>query len=100
MRLTETQLETIKSTITEVFGENTSVYLFGSRTDDNARGGDIDLLVESPLDAAQALEKKLKTQARLCIRLGDQKIDLITTTSHFNDSRSVVRKAVSKGVKL
>jgi predicted nucleotidyltransferase len=100
MRLTETQLEIIKSTITEIFGDDSSVYLFGSRTDDKARGGDIDLLVETPLDTARALEKKLRTQARLCMRLGDQKIDLITTPSYSNDSRSVVREAVSRGVKL
>ncbi len=100
MRLTETQLATIKSTINEVFGENSSVYLFGSRTDDNSRGGDIDILVEAPLKPAQALEKKLKTSARLCMRLGDQKIDIITTPSLFNDPRSVVRNAVSRGIKL
>lgn len=100
MRLTDTQVTTIKSTITEIFGTDSSVYLFGSRIDDNARGGDIDLLVESPLDAPQALEKKIKTLARLCMRLGDQKIDLITTLSHFSDSRSVVRNAVYRGVKL
>jgi predicted nucleotidyltransferase len=50
------------------------VYLFGSRTDDTARGGDIDLLV---LSKRIGLMKKLEILAQLHEKLGERKIDLI-----------------------
>lgn len=50
------------------------VYLFGSRTDDSARGGDIDLLV---LSKRIGLMKKLEILAQLHEKLGERKIDLI-----------------------
>jgi len=50
------------------------VYLFGSRTDDSARGGDIDLLV---LSKRIGLMKKLEILAQLHDKLGERKIDLI-----------------------
>ncbi len=47
MRLTPAQINTIKSTATAVLGEGVQVWLYGSRLDDERRGGDVDLLVES-----------------------------------------------------
>jgi len=50
------EVETIKSTVT---GEDPEarVYLFGSRADDNARGGDIDLLIESRVMDREAVRR-------------------------------------------
>ena len=42
MRLTPAQQHTIKATAAEVFGTEVKVSLFGSRTDDTRKGGDID----------------------------------------------------------
>jgi predicted nucleotidyltransferase len=47
MRLTPAQINTIKSTAIAVLGEGAKVWLNGSRLDDERRGGDVDLLVES-----------------------------------------------------
>lgn len=47
MRLTERQLATIRQTVSGIVGPDAQVFLFGSRLDDGARGGDLDLLVES-----------------------------------------------------
>jgi uncharacterized protein len=47
MRLSPDQVSTILACIRQNFGDGSSVALFGSRLDDCARGGDVDLLVET-----------------------------------------------------
>ena len=46
MRITMAEHQAIRQAITKVDPE-ASIYLFGSRANDNARGGDIDLLIIS-----------------------------------------------------
>lgn len=46
MRLNPLQINVIQHAVSELAGKDVIVRLFGSRVDDNARGGDIDLLVE------------------------------------------------------
>jgi predicted nucleotidyltransferase len=78
MRLTEQQHTAIRSLVTEVFGARAEVWLFGSRVDDNKRGGDIDLLIETDQVDVNAL-----TRAEICfltklqMKLGEQKIDVL-----------------------
>ena len=45
MRLSKSEIETIKNVAHKVWGDKTLVYLFGSRTDDSKKGGDIDLYI-------------------------------------------------------
>ena len=47
MRITNQQHEAIKRVVNEMFGEEAVVILFGSRADDDQRGGDLDLMIES-----------------------------------------------------
>ena len=47
MRLNPEQTRLILRCVRQQFGECTRVMLFGSRLDDKARGGDVDLLVET-----------------------------------------------------
>jgi predicted nucleotidyltransferase len=75
MRLTPEQITVIKSNTTQVYGDSAKVYLFGSRVDDNAKGGDIDLFIES--DQNVTLTDKLQLMTLLQLALGDRKIDII-----------------------
>ena len=47
MRLSPVQTRLIVDCVRQQFGADARVMLFGSRLDDAARGGDVDLLVES-----------------------------------------------------
>ena len=53
MRLTPAERTAIRETVLAVAGTGSRVRLFGSRIDNNARGGDIDLLVELDRDVSQ-----------------------------------------------
>jgi predicted nucleotidyltransferase len=46
MRLTSQQRQIILTSTAQYFGANARVWLFGSRTDDQRRGGDVDLYIE------------------------------------------------------
>lgn len=48
MRLTEEQIAAILRLAIELAGDQVRVRVFGSRLDDAARGGDLDIMLESP----------------------------------------------------
>lgn len=47
MRLTQEQIRRITQTVSRLAGGTAEVFLFGSRLDDRARGGDVDILIET-----------------------------------------------------
>jgi predicted nucleotidyltransferase len=77
MRLSQQTQQIIRDTVREIFGVEANVKLFGSRIDDDARGGDIDLLVELPSVTAEIERKTIQLAARLQLRIGDQPIDVL-----------------------
>jgi len=78
MRLTDDQICIIKTRAAECFGPNAKVWLFGSRVDDDARGGDIDLYVELSEPLADAAWRALRFNGALQQAFGAQHIDVIT----------------------
>ncbi len=100
MRLNGIQARVIRETLADVFGSDMHLILFGSRVDDNARGGDIDLLVEAPLAEDELFRRKITALAKLSTRLGEQKIDLVTTSGSKFDTRAIVQAALEEGVPL
>ncbi|MFM2274581.1 MAG: hypothetical protein RL211_453 [Pseudomonadota bacterium] len=77
MRLDDTTRDIIKSEIASLLGADAVVRLFGSRVDDSQRGGDIDLLIELPRALASRVQAECRLAARLYIRLGGQKVDVL-----------------------
>lgn len=86
MRLTPQQVNTIKTLVSEIFGADVRVHLFGSRLDDSKRGGDIDLLIQSNTVIDQKLHKASLLTARLQLKLGDQKFDIVVKDAQTADS--------------
>ena len=77
MRLTSQQIATIRQVVAEQLGSGARVLLFGSRVDDAARGGDIDLLVETKRELANRSAEASRLAAKLQLALGDQRIDVL-----------------------
>ncbi len=76
MRLSLKERQLIKQSIYQL-DPNATIYLFGSRVDDNKKGGDIDLLV---LSAHLSFTEQRQIKIRLYELIGEQKIDLIIAT--------------------
>lgn len=93
MRLTDYQKQSIKDVILNL-DSNAKVYLFGSRVDDNSRGGDIDLLILSNVITDKD-RRKLKLE--LYERLEEQKLDLVIAKDL---SKPFVRIAYTKAIQL
>jgi len=69
MRLTKQQTEAIIQTVTRLAGMESAVYLFGSRLNDQAKGGDIDLFIESdtPLSLIDRAQIKMELETQLSL---------------------------------
>ena len=64
----------------QYFGEEAELWLFGSRVDDNKKGGDYDFFIETPLDDVdEIVARKIKLIADLqgSYPFEDEKIDII-----------------------
>ena len=99
MRLSVSERSTIRQTVHAVAGPQARVLLFGSRTDDTARGGDIDLLVEVPQPVASPVRLGARIGARLQMALGDQRIDVLVVAPNVIE-QAVHRLARSTGMPL
>ena len=77
MRLDPKIQEIIKEEVTDQLGSDVVIRLFGSRVDDTQKGGDIDLLIETHQSLANRFDVESKLAARLYIRLGGRKVDVL-----------------------
>ncbi len=62
MRLNREQVQAINQIVHRKAGETAKVYLFGSRLDDAARGGDVDLLVETDARIPRLKHARMKME--------------------------------------
>ena len=101
MRLSESEIKTIKSVAKDVWGMQTHVCLFGSRVDDSKKGEDIDLFINlhEEHDPKEIMLKKAEFPGQLDLLLGEQKIDLLVKTS-YNNHLSIIKTALLTGVEL
>ncbi len=101
MRLTPQQQSAIRTTATETFGEEANVWLFGSRVDDNKRGGDIDLLIETnQSDVAAIVRAELAFLTKLQMKLGEQKIDVLVDYPTRHSRPPIFTIAKQTGIQL
>ena len=77
MRLTSEQIQAIRTGVAQVAGQGAQVWLFGSRLHDQARGGDVDLLLEldAPVDELAQLSARLSV--RISRAMHGRKVDVV-----------------------
>lgn len=99
MRLNARQIAAIEQAAREAFDPGSRVILFGSRLDDTARGGDIDLLIEAPrtLTPEELVARRNRFVARLYRLLDEQRIDVLIVPADRPDARPVVQAARRQG---
>jgi predicted nucleotidyltransferase len=94
MRITKEQVNLLKSELQKLSTE-ARLYLFGSRVDDEKRGGDIDLLIIS-----NNLTKKdiRKLRIEFFKHFGEQKLDIVLDNSKLE--KPFVKYILPKAIRL
>lgn len=95
MRLSTAELQSVRS-ILVALDPNGRIYLYGSRTDDKRRGGDIDVYLQAsrPID----LKTQLGTQYRLELAC-DTRVDLLVKNPE-QAMQPIHQIAVEQGILL
>ena len=99
MRLTPAQIDTIKSTATAVLGEGVQVTLFGSRVDDAAKGGDVDLMIEVPQNLAEPALMSARIASQVSRAMHGRKVDVLLKAPNLLE-QPIHRIAARNGVVL
>lgn len=86
MRLTPDQEQIIKSTVDRVLEAESRVWLFGSRVDDELRGGDIDLMIETEAAFPNRAKMLCRLYGALIYALGDRKLDVLLKDARTRDA--------------
>jgi hypothetical protein len=77
MRLSESQALALRRLALELAGDDARLLLFGSRLDDAARGGDVDLLLDLPAPVADPALLSARLSARASRLLDGRKVDVV-----------------------
>jgi len=100
MRLSESQIEIINHLAKKYFGPMATVYLFGSRTDENKKGGDIDLFISNDNEDILTIEAKVRFLAELKKNIGERKIDVVFDNANCREKKNFYRSIAEHRVKL
>jgi len=99
MRLNEFEIESIKYLAKQHFGKDVQVILFGSRTSDKKRGGDIDLFIRKQSGDKPDVRTKINFITDLIFRIGEQKIDVVLDNPSIQKSQ-FFKTIYSTGIQL
>lgn len=101
IRLSDHDIEALKSLFRQYFLEGDQLWLFGSRTDPLKKGGDIDLYIETK---EETIEKALKMKSDflwdLEKKIGEQKIDVVLHMVKFPYPLPIHDIARTEGIRL
>jgi hypothetical protein len=99
MRLSKFEIESIKRMAGRHFGAGVQVFLYGSRINNQKRGGDIDLLISNPDGEYLSTRKKIDFLTDLILLIGEQKIDVVLDNKHTKQTL-FLKSIFQKGIQL
>lgn len=78
IRLEESEINIIKESFIRHFAIEDGLWIFGSRTNPQGKGGDIDLYIETTYsDPKKIVQARLDFLTDLMLKMGEQKIDVV-----------------------
>lgn len=83
MRLSASQIAQIRQAVAEFAGSGAVVKLFGSRTDNEGRGGDVDLLVECAAPVAAPALVAARIGGRISRYMAGRKVDVLLSAPNL-----------------
>lgn len=83
MRLTDDQTQTICQLARQVGGGRTRVRVFGSRLDDTAHGGDVDLMLELPEPVDNPALMAAQMSALVSRAMHGRKVDVLLSAPNL-----------------
>jgi predicted nucleotidyltransferase len=95
MRITEHEKNVIVEAAKSA-DPDAKVWLFGSRTDDAKKGGDIDIAILSEKIRKDVMQE-IQVRRFICSRIGEQKIDIVASAE---GKEAFFRMAVAEGIQL
>jgi predicted nucleotidyltransferase len=101
--MTPQQAETIRLCTHRHFGQDAEVWLFGSRVNNEKRGGDYDFLIETSINQPDIIiEHKITMIAELqsTSNFEDEKIDLIVKRRNSSFDMPIYGIAKKEGIRL
>jgi predicted nucleotidyltransferase len=98
IRLTDAQVLAICTAFRSCFLLNDRIWLFGSRTNLNKRGGDIDLYIETKKTSSEVNASKIRFLTKLETTLVEKKIDLVIKSGNFE--LPIYNVAKEEGIQL
>lgn len=83
MRLTDRQIDAIRRLAHEVAGDRARVRVFGSRLDDTARGGDLDLMLELPEPVDNPALIAARLAAKVSRSMSGRRVDVLLSAPNL-----------------
>jgi predicted nucleotidyltransferase len=97
MRLNDSEISAINSLARKHFGDDVKVILFGSRSDDNQRGGDIDLFIYKTDGARITVRRKIEFITSLLFQIGEQRVDVVLDRPELRNTlfyQTILKKGI------
>ena len=83
MRLTDNQIQAIRQLAQQVAGKQSRVRVFGSRLDDTAHGGDLDLMLELTESVANPALMAAQLSALVSRAMNGRKVDVLLSAPNL-----------------
>ena len=83
MRLTDYEIQSIRQLARQVGGNQSRVRVFGSRLDDTAHGGDLDLMLELPEPMDNAALMAARMFAQVSRAMHGRKVDVLLSAPNL-----------------